>query len=97
MCGLPRTKRNHEKDRYPLPLIGEALDQLEGTKYFTKLDIKDAYHNVRIREGDERKTTFACKYGTFEYLVMPVGSLTHPRHSKGGSTTPSINTSTYVA
>jgi len=42
-----------KKDRHPLPLISEALDSLVGGKYFTKLDIKDAYHNIRIRERDE--------------------------------------------
>jgi len=42
-----------KKDRHPLPLITEALDRIGGAKYFTKLDIKDAYHNIRIREGDE--------------------------------------------
>jgi len=62
-----------KKDRYPLPLIGEALDRLRTAKYYTKLDIKDAYHNVRIKEGDEWKTTFTTKYGTYEYLVMPFG------------------------
>ena len=46
---------NHvtKKDRYLLPLIGEALDGLKTAKYYTKLDIKDAYHNIRIKEGDE--------------------------------------------
>jgi len=47
-----------KKDRHPLPLISEALDRLGGAKYFTKLDIQDAYHNIRIREGDKWKTTF---------------------------------------
>jgi len=42
-----------KKDRHPLPLITEALDRLRGAKYFPKLDIKEAYHNIRIREGDE--------------------------------------------
>ena len=42
-----------KKDRYLLPLIGEALDRLQSAKYFTKLDIKDAYHNIRIKAGDE--------------------------------------------
>jgi len=50
-----------KKDQYPLPLIGEALDRLQGTKFFRKLDIKDAYHNIPIREGDEWKTTFTTK------------------------------------
>jgi len=62
-----------KKDRHPLALISEALDRLGGAKYFTKLDIKDTYHNIRIREGDEWKTTFSTKLGTYKYLVMPFG------------------------
>jgi len=49
------------------------LDRLWTAKYYTKLDIKDAYHHVRIKEGDEWKTTCTTKYGTYEYLVMPFG------------------------
>jgi len=41
-----------KKDRHPLPLINQALDRLGGAKYFTKRDIKNAYHDIRIREGD---------------------------------------------
>jgi len=67
-----------KKDRYPLPLIGEALDRLRTAKYYTKLDIKDAYHNVRIKKGDQWKTTFTTKYGTYEYLVMPFGLTNAP-------------------
>ena len=62
-----------KKDRHPLPLISEALDRLGGAKYFTQLDIKSAYHNIRIREGDEWKTTLSTKLGTYKYLVMPFG------------------------
>jgi len=67
-----------KKDRHPLPLISEALDRLGGAKYFTKLDIKDAYHNIRIREGDECKTNFSTKLGTYKYLVMACGLCNPP-------------------
>jgi len=67
-----------KKDRYQLPLIGEALDQLQGPIVFTKLDIKDAYHNIQIREGDEWKTTLTTKLGTYEYQVMPFGLCNAP-------------------
>src|SRR6266852_664716 len=67
-----------KKDRYPLPLIGEAIDRLQTAKYFTKLDIKDAYHNIRIKEGDEWKTAFRTRYGLFEYTVMPFGLTNAP-------------------
>jgi len=62
-----------KKDRHPLPLISEALDRLSGARCFTNLDINDAYHKFRIREGDEWKTIFSTKLGTYEYLVMPFG------------------------
>ena len=61
------------KDRTPLPLISETLDRLRRAKRFTKLDLKDAYHRLRIRKGDEWKTAFRTRYGHFEYCVMPFG------------------------
>ena len=61
------------KNCYPLPLIDEMLDQLQGVKYFTKLDLCDAYHRICIWEGDEWKTAFQTRYRHFEYLVMPFG------------------------
>jgi len=67
-----------KKDRHPLPLISEALDRLGGAKYFTKLDIKDAYHNTRFREGDEWKTILSTKLGTYKYIVMPFGLCNAP-------------------
>jgi len=67
-----------KKDRHPLPLISEALERLGGAKYFTKLDIMNAYHKIRIREGDKWKTILSTKLGTYEYLVMPFGLCNAP-------------------
>jgi len=67
-----------KKVRHPVPLTSEAVDTLGGAKYFTKLGIKGAYHNIRIREGDEWKTSFSTKLGTYEYLVMPFGLCNAP-------------------
>jgi hypothetical protein len=58
------------KDCILLPLIGEVLDQLAKAKIYTKLDVKDTYHNLWIAEGDEWKMAFRTKYGLYEYLVM---------------------------
>ena len=61
------------KNKYPLPLISSAFVPLHGAMVFTKLDLRNAYHLVRIREGDEWKTAFNTPLGHFEYLVMPFG------------------------
>jgi hypothetical protein len=62
-----------KKDRYPLPLISDLLDSPGKARIYTKIDLRHAYHLVCIREGDEWKTTFRTKYGSFEWLVMPFG------------------------
>ncbi|UPX20316.1 uncharacterized protein EKO05_0010552 [Ascochyta rabiei] len=61
------------KNRYPIPLVSEMMDRLSKAKVFTKLDLRDAYHRLQIKEGDEWKTAFKTRYGHFEYLVMPFG------------------------
>ncbi len=58
------------KNRYPLPLVGESLDRLGWARHFTQLDLTNAYHRMRIREGDKWKTAFRTRYGHFEYQVM---------------------------
>ncbi len=55
------------KNRYPLSLIGEALDWLGRTKRFTQLDLTSVYYRMRIWEGDEWETAFRTRYGHFEY------------------------------
>ncbi|KAF4546986.1 Transposon Tf2-5 polyprotein-like protein 3 [Elsinoe fawcettii] len=66
------------KNRHPLPLISETLDRLGRAKWFSKLDLKDAYHRIPIKRGDEWKTAFRTRYGHFEYLVMPFGLTNAP-------------------
>ncbi|KAK3556239.1 hypothetical protein QTP70_006920 [Hemibagrus guttatus] len=59
------------KFRYPLSLVPAALEHLRGATIFCKLDLRSAYNLIRIREGDEWKTTFITPTGHYEYLVMP--------------------------
>ena len=66
------------KNRYPLPLVSEILDRLSSAKIYTKLDLRDAYHRIRIKEGKEWMTAFRTRYGHFEYTVMPFGLANAP-------------------
>ena len=65
-------------NRYPLPLFKETLWQLSKAKWFTKLDVKSAFHRIRIRKGDEWMTAFRCRLGLFEWLVTPFGLVNAP-------------------
>ena len=67
-----------KKDRYPLPLIDSLLDRMRKARYFTKIDLRGAYNLIRIIMGDEWKTAFRTRYGSFEYLVMPFGLCNAP-------------------
>src|SRR5260370_14231230 len=62
-----------QKDRYPLPLISDLLDSPGPTRIYTKIDLKHAYHLVRITDGDESKMAFRTCYGSFEWMVMQFG------------------------
>jgi hypothetical protein len=66
------------KNRYPLPLITEIMDRVQGAKYFSKIDLKDAYYRLRVKPGDEWKTAFRTRYGHYEFLVVPMGLTNAP-------------------
>ncbi|SJL18615.1 uncharacterized protein ARMOST_22212 [Armillaria ostoyae] len=66
------------KNRYPLPLISDLIDKLQGAKYFTKLDVRWRYNNVHIKKGDKEKAAFCTNRGLFEPTVMFFGLTNSP-------------------
>ena len=67
-------------DRYPLPPLSILIRQLAGGDWYSKLDLRWGYHNVRIKAGSEWKFAFKCHLGLFEPLVMPFGPKQAPSH-----------------
>jgi hypothetical protein len=65
--------RSLSKKKNPLPIVDELLDELAGTKKFSKLDLHTGYHQIHMRPEDEVKTVFKTHHRHFQFYVMPFG------------------------
>ncbi|WP_369007437.1 reverse transcriptase family protein, partial [Pseudomonas syringae] len=61
------------KNRYPLPRIDDLMDQVRGSKVFSKLDLASGYHQMRVEEKSVPLTAFRTRYGSYEFPVIPFG------------------------
>ena len=68
------------KNKYPLPMINDLFDRLQGAKVFSKIDLRSGYHQLKIREQDIPKTACTTRYGLYEYTIMLFGLTNAPAY-----------------
>lgn len=66
------------KNKYPLPLMDELFDRVHGANFFTLIDLRTGFHQIKIHPDDREKTAFRTRFGSFEYTVLPMGLCNAP-------------------